>query len=339
MCQSFAQRSGGRLPGPVDRPSSRASSLVTCGSTELSDRSVRIESNFTMRPAHRIQFTIDCVSLMEAVMTASGPYFPTNQGIPVLTLVPPSASLELLTNWMASVDRLDVGFVCICLWRRACHALRRRKVPTVALEASHPRALRFVRAIVWRLLLALGVSFISSEFTSVWVKNPVPIFFALTNHSVALAQGTTSPPALLKRWGFVASDALVFARPTNFSEKFLMLYHRVLATQRWVTLCDALNVALCQPPPLGSVRWVLPRGRPRSLYHQGLILKGYDQEIVGHFHSLNGTLAILPHLHFPAVAMRVNPTDRIVLPRVVHVLRHLLSAEELRAGHSGGSVA
>ncbi len=163
----------------------------------------------------------------------------------------------------------------------------------------------FRRALVFEFLSGRGVDFIHSDVDAVWLGDPRPLCFGEGGLDLVFSQGTSYPPEVWQRWGFVLCCGL-FAARANANTAAFFAKVRALA-ERIPDDQVAVNVLLDQH----SVIWETEgRGAYPLVSRRGMAFTGYGQMLTGSCETLGLRIGLIPHHRVPRLA--ISDTDAIV---------------------------
>ncbi|HEX9885676.1 MAG TPA: putative nucleotide-diphospho-sugar transferase [Longimicrobiales bacterium] len=234
---------------------------------------------------------------------------------------------SILANWLAAVDRLDLGgYLVVALDRPTERWLAQRGVPRLRppaprrpalglpvgpVRARRARRLWSLRLDVIRQVLALGVDVVHSDADAVWLRDPMGDPLGASAEDLVISQGTTWPREVHGRWGFVVCCGLFQVRANDVARRLLA----EVAEDLRETGDDqaSLNRVLARR----DVRWEAPS--PYRLEYDRTEIVCSREPLLGRAGPL--TVAVLPHHLF----------QRIHRPAEAPYVKHLLAPKESRA--------
>ncbi len=246
--------------------------------------------------------------------------------LPVVVATDPYA--RLLDNWICHLEALGIErYLVVALDQPLMGRLVDAGIGSARCDwdGTYPDFVR-QRMLVWDFLARHDIDFIQSDMDAVWLRDPIPGFFANSPYDVLGSEGTFHPVEMLDRWGFVLCTGFFHARSTTATKRLLSEMRRqsdrIAATDcQWV-----LNVMLDE---LGTV-W-----NDTNLISYRRSVSGYDFTcfetiLPGRCAALDLSIGLLPHHLFQ------RDTDRDARSFVKHVRRTKDPAQRIAALRAAG---
>lgn len=151
---------------------------------------------------------------------------------------------------------------------------------------------------VFEFLAGHGVDFIHSDLDAVWLKDPVPGYFADRGDDLVFSQGTYHPEPAYGNWGFVLCCGLFGMRASPATAAFLAAVRD--RARREQDDQAAVNLVLVEQ----QTSWQTERC---SRYRQelaGRTFDCFDSVLYGRCEGFGLRLALLPHHLFPRLPVK-----------------------------------
>ena len=247
---------------------------------------------------------------------------------PLPIVVATDAYARLLDNWICHVEALGIErYLIVALDQRLKDRLSAAGIGAARCDwdGTFPDFM-LQRVLVWEFLARYGVDFIQTDMDAIWLRNPIPEFFAHSKFDVLGSEGTFHPVGMLARWGFVLCTGFFHTRPTTGTKKLLSAMRsrgdRVLATD-----CQyALNFMLDE---LGTT-WDGAGLQSSRLTFRGYDFTCYDGTLPGTCDALGLSIGMLPHQLFQ------RATNLDLVSFVKHVQRTKDPAQRIAAMRAAG---
>ena len=218
---------------------------------------------------------------------------------PVLITFATNALLDLLLNWLVSVDSLGIhNYLIVSLDRRLYEYLSKRQIPTVFSEWSGGlERLWKKRVHVWLAFTRGKLNYIHCDLDAVWVRNPTPRYFMTPEYDLLISQDTTWPPSIIARRGFILCCGLFHARSCESTEQ---LFEDVVGDiketgdDQW-----SLNRVIERY----NIEWQTDHQRTYRLKHVGHQFLCSERIIRGEHSDTGLTVGVLPHHEFQRLHM------------------------------------
>jgi hypothetical protein len=215
---------------------------------------------------------------------------------PLPIVVATDTYAHLLDNWICHVEALGIErYLIVALDQPLMDRLSRTGIGSARCDwdGTYPDFL-LQRVLVWEFLARHEVDFVQTDMDAIWLRNPIPEFFAGSRFDVLGSEGTFHPVEMLDRWGFVLCTGFFHARPTTGTKKLLSAMR---SRGDWVAATDcqyALNFMLDE---LGTA-WHDAGLQSYRLTFRGHDFTCYDGILRGTCDALGLSIGMLPHQLF-----------------------------------------
>lgn len=227
-----------------------------------------------------------------------------------------TAYSEVLLNWLLALERLGIrNHLVISLDPEIHEFLSARSIASVMSEIEGGLSSLWVRRIeIFQILARHGIDFVHSDVDAVWLKDPIPRYFAPGTHDLIASQGTVWPHDIADTRRFVVCCGLFYMRASPRIER--LLEEMRLDVQH--TRDD--QVSLNRLLESHAVRWNIERS---STLHGGRAFLCSEYLIEGESAQTGLRLCVLPHHEF----QRLHMPDREAFAK--HLLSPKSASEKL----------
>jgi hypothetical protein len=141
---------------------------------------------------------------------------------PLPVVVASSEYTLLLENWIAHVQALGITrFLAVAMDEALAARLAGRGFVVAESRFDGSAADFWLRRIlIWQYLIGLGVHVVQSDVDAIWLRDPIPAFFADQHCDLLCSQGTLHPGETAELWGFVLCTGLMSMRPSPATVRF-----------------------------------------------------------------------------------------------------------------------
>jgi len=232
---------------------------------------------------------------------------------PVVLVFADSRFREILWNWIRHMEACGAAdFLVIAMDAELHDELSASGVRSVRGSYDGTRkGLWMVRLEVFSALCEAGVDFVHSDADAVWMKNPLPKYFADGELDLLFSPGTIWPPDVIRKWGFVLCCGFFGMRATSATTRIL----REATSLAQQTQDDqvAINRLLCE----NGTQWTLPATIDFHGVQAGLPYCGYAELVEGTCDAFGARVGLLPFREFQRAPM---PAEEVFV-------KHLLSPQ------------
>jgi hypothetical protein len=179
------------------------------------------------------------------------------------------------------------------------------------------------RLLVLDFLVRHRVDIIHSDTDAIWLRDPIPEFFAGTGFDLAFSQGVALPPDVLHHWGFVLCCGLFGVKATDASMAFFSAMVARAADEVSFDDQEAANRLLCE----SGVVWSTAGHASYRVRYGDYIFTCYPDVVDGTCAALGLRVRLLPHHLFPRLtdlrenAFVVHPLTPNALAAKIPLLR------------------
>jgi hypothetical protein len=244
---------------------------------------------------------------LERAVAALGP------GGPLPVVVVSDAYATLLDNWIAHVHALGITrFLVVAMDEALANRLSGRSIVVATAHFDGSETDFWLRRmLIWRCLSEMGVDIVQSDIDAIWLRDPVPEFFADQPFDLLCTQGTFHPFDTASAWGFVLCTGLMGIRAgaasVRFFGAFAQRHRQILETDDQVVMNHVLDET--------GLRWETAGMQREMVDFDGSQFATYASMLTGFSIPLGMRVGLLPYKLFPRLPMATGA------PFVKHLLR------------------
>jgi hypothetical protein len=215
---------------------------------------------------------------------------------PLPVVIATDAYARLLENWICHIEALGIErYLIVALDQPLMDRLSRADITSARCDwdGTFPDFL-LQRTLVWEFLARHDVDFVQTDMDAIWLRDPIPEFFARSHFDVLGSEGTFHPVGMLGRWGFVLCTGFFHARPTAGTKN---LFSAMRSRGDWVVATDCQYVLNFMLDELGTI-WDDAGLQSYLLTFREYDFICYEGILPGTCDTLGLSLGMLPHRLF-----------------------------------------
>ena len=206
----------------------------------------------------------------------------------------------LLENWIRHARAAGIErFLVVAMDDRVADSLARSGTVVARCGFDGSRSDFWLqRLLVLDFLVQHHVDLVHSDTDAIWLRDPVPDFFAGNRFDLMFSQGIALPPDVLQRWGFVLCCGLFSVRASEATSAFFSSIIAHVADAPPFDDQEVVNRLLCD----SGVIWGTADHVSYRVRYGDYTFTCYLDVVAGTSASLGLRIGLLPHHLFPRLA-------------------------------------